>query len=92
MFTSSIETWDSESFLKRSDFLKNPIYFLITIYFVTSIIQFHTFAYILPVPKNANLRIPFAIFRIIAQFFGHTIAKIQLEMKNTLEKNSLESY
>ena len=73
--------------------MKNPIYFLITIYFVTSIIQFRTFAYILPVSNNANLRIPFAIFRIIAEFFGHTIAKIQLEMRNRLEKkNSLESY
>ena len=71
---------------KRSSFLKNPIYLQITIYFVTSIIQFHTFAYIRPLPIYANLRIPFAIFRIITKIVGHTIAKIQHEMRNTLKK------
>ena len=34
----------------------------------------------------ANLRITCAIFRRNTIFFGHTIAKIQIEMKNTLHK------
>ena len=76
----------SESFLKRSRFLKNPIYLQITIYFVTSISQSYTFSFVSATGMYANLIIPFAIFRLIAKIFGHTIAKIQLKMRNTLKK------
>ena len=76
----------SESFLKRSRFLKNPIYLQITINFVTSISQSYTFSFVSATGMYANLIIPFAIFRLIAKIFGHTITKIQLKMRNTLEK------
>ena len=86
MFTSSsVWIWDSESFLKSSSFLKNLHLFT---NFFTFVIQFYTFSYVLLaiIGFYANLRISCAIFRRNTIFFGHTIAKIQIEMKNTLHK------
>ena len=91
MFTSSsVGIWDSESFLKSSSFLKNLHLFT---NFFTFVIQFYTFSYVLLaiIGFYANLRISCAIFRRNTIFFGHTIAKIQIEMKNTLDKKNLLS-
>ena len=56
--------------------------------FFRFVIQFYTFSYVLLaiIGFYANLRISCAIFRRNTIFFGHTIAKIQIEMKNTLHK------
>ena len=84
MFTSSLEIWYYESFLKSSFYEKSHLF---TNFFMF-VIQFYTFSYVLLaiIGFYANLRITCAIFRNNTIFFGHTIAKIQIEMKNTLHK------